>query len=443
MKRPRIVILGAGFAGFQAARTLSRTYGDAVEVVLVNPTDFAVYLPLLPEVAAGIVDPRHISVSITATLPGVRLVLGTVTGLDPKTATVEYIDPEARPGTLGYDRLIVAVGSVTKVLPIEGATRHSHGFKGIPEALYLRDHMIRQVELAAVADDPAERAARLTFVVVGAGYSGTEVAAAGQLLTRALIRRNPLLRGERARWLLLQLGDHVLPEMRPRMRATAERVLTRRGVEVRLGTSINRAASEGVTLTDGEFVGARTVVWTTGVRPDPVVDGFGLPTAAGGRVAVDEYMAVRDHPGIYAAGDVAAVPDLTRPGQITPMTGQHATRQGKVVARNVAASLGLHGRARPYRHRNLGFVVDLGGWKAAADPLGVPLSGVLAKAVTRGYHLWSIPANRPRILTDWVLDAVLPRLSVQLGLVRSGAVPLDTADPELPYDHSPASVTTL
>lgn len=430
MRHPRIVIVGAGFAGFHAARKLSRHLKGRAEVVLVNPTDYSLYLPLLPEVAAGVLDPRRIAVSLTDTLPGVRLVLGTVDHVDVAAKRVHYRDPEETRGELEYDRLVLAVGSVNKVLPIPGVAEHSHGFRGIPEAIYLRDHLIRQIELAATAEDPAERAARCTFVVVGAGYTGTEVAAAGQLLTRALTRKHPQLRDQPVRWLLLDRAERVLPELSPRLAATADRVLRRRGVEVRPGTSVEEATAAGVALTDGEFVPTRTIVWSAGVRPDPVAADIGLATLQG-RIDVDEFLAVPGRPEIYACGDAAAVPDLTRPGEICAMTGQHAERQGNAVARNVAASLG-HGTARPYKHHDLGFVVDLGGMQAAAKPLGIPLSGLPAKVVTRGYHLMAMPANRIRTAVDWTLDALLRRQSVQFGLVRSPAVPLDTADPELP-----------
>jgi NADH dehydrogenase len=167
-----------------------------------------------------------------------------------------------------------------------------------------------------------------------------------------------------------------------------------------------------------------------GVRPDPLVAELGLSTREG-RLAVDEYLRVPGHPEVYACGDAAAVPDLARPGEITAMTAQHAVRQGKRAAHNVAASYG-HGRARPYKHHDLGFVVDLGGRDAAADPLGIPLAGLPAKAVTRGYHLYSLPGNRLRVVSDWVIDAIMGRQTVQLGLVRAPSVPLDTATPELP-----------
>ncbi|MET9972200.1 FAD-dependent oxidoreductase, partial [Streptomyces sp. NPDC006356] len=293
----------------------------------------------------------------------------------------------------------------------------------------------RQVELAAAADDPKSCAARCTFVVVGAGYTGTEVAAQGQLFTDAQVRKHPLRAGMRPRWLLLDIADRVLPELDQRLSRTADRVLRERGVEVRMGTSVKEATHGGVLLTDGEFVDTRTLVWCVGVRPDPLAESLGLPLERG-RLLVDPHLQVPGRPEVFAAGDGAAVPDLEKPGEYTPMTAQHAWRQGKTVGHNVAASLGL-GERRPYRHRDMGFVVDLGGVKAAANPLGIHLSGIAAGAVTRGYHLAAMPGNRVRVAADWLLDAVLPRQAVQLGLVRSWSVPLDTASPELARTPGP------
>ncbi len=431
MARPQVVIIGAGFAGFHAARRLTRLARGAADIVLVNPTDYFLYLPLLPEVAGGVLDPRHVAIPLTQTLPGVRLVLGTVNRIDLDDRSVEYADPDGGRGRLGYHRLILAAGSVNKLLPIPGVADHAHGFRGIPEALYLRDHLIRQIELADAEEDAAERAARCTFVVVGAGYTGSEVAAQGQLLTAEAVRQHPRLDGVRPRWLLLDTAERVLPGMSRRLSRTTDRVLRNRGIDICLGTSVDEATATGVKLSDGRFVATRSLIWCVGVRPDPLVVATGLPLDKG-RLVVDEYLTVPGHPDVLACGDAAAVPDPGHPGRATPMTAQHAQRQGRLAAENVAASYGA-GRRRPYRHRDLGFVVDLGGWQAAANPLHIPLSGPLARAVTRGYHLTAMPANRGRTVTDWALTALTSRPTVQLGLVPGPAVPLDTDTPELAH----------
>lgn len=430
MSRPRIVIVGAGFAGYHAARVLSRLSRGHAEIIIVNVTDYFLYLPLLPEVSVGLLDPRATTVSIQDNLPRVRLILAEVNGVDLDNRQVHYVDAEDRPGQIDYDRLVLAAGAVNKLLPVPGAQRHAHGFRGIPEALYLRDHITRQFELADAAEDPAERTARTTFVVVGAGYTGTEVAAHGALYTDLLRKRHPRLAAHEPRWLLLDLAHRVLPELDERLSRSADRVLRKRGVEVLTEMSVQQVTAAGVHLNDNSFVPTRSLIWCVGVRPDPLVNNLGLETIRG-RLVVDEFLRVPGRPEVYAAGDCAAAPDLTRMGQVTAMTAQHAQRQGKRVAHNIAASYGI-GTAKPYKHHDLGFVVDLGGWQAAADPLGIPMSGVPAKLVTRGYHLLSLPANRVRTMADWAMDLLLPRQTVQLGLVRSSAVPLDTATPELP-----------
>ena len=426
MARPRIVIVGAGFAGYTAARKLARLSRGGAEIVLVNPTDYFLYLPLLPEVAAAILEPRRVTVSLAATLPGVRVILGHADDFDLAGRTVTYHDPEGRPGRIDYHRLVIAAGSVNKLLPVPGVTEYAHGFRGIPEALYLRDHITRQIEMAAGADDDAQCAQRCTFVVVGAGYTGTEVAAQGILHTKALVGRYPQLR-DRPRWLLIDTADRVLPSLDRRLADVTDRVLRERGVELLLGASVREATRDGVLLSTGEYVATRSLIWCVGVRPDPLVAALGLPLREG-RLVVDEFLTVPGHPDVYAVGDAAAVPDLTRPGEITGMTAQHAVRQGGTAAGNIAASYG-YGRRRAYRHHDLGFVVDLGGLDAAANPLGIPVRGLPAKVVTRGYHLLSMPGNRVRVAADWLLDAVLPRQGVQLGLVSGDAVPLDSAVP--------------
>ncbi|MGP7998580.1 MAG: NAD(P)/FAD-dependent oxidoreductase [Streptosporangiaceae bacterium] len=306
-KEHRVVIVGAGFAGFNAARELPKLMGATTGIVVINSTDYFLYLPLMPQVAGGLVEPRHICVSLPRRLRQARFVLGTVQHVDPGHKVVTWAGPEGASGEVGYDRLILTAGSVNKLLPIPGIAEYAHGFRSIAEAIFLRDEITRQLELAAVAADPAERAARCTFVVVGAGYTGTEVAAQGQLLTTRLAEAMPGLAGQQIRWMLLDTAPRLLPELDPRLSKTADRVLRRRGVEVRTGQSVAEAAAGYVVLSTGEKVPTRALIWCVGVRADPLVDGLDLKTSRG-RLVVDEYMSVPGAPDIYACGDCAAVP---------------------------------------------------------------------------------------------------------------------------------------
>jgi NADH:ubiquinone reductase (H+-translocating) len=427
MSKTRVVVIGGGFAGFHCARGLARHHRD-IDVTVINPTDYFLYLPLLPQVAGGLLEATRVAVSLPAALPKARIRLGRATEIDFDARRVTYADPEDTTREVDYDQLVLAAGSVNKLLPIPGIADHAHGFRGIPEGLYLREHLTRMVELAEVTDDAAERESRLTFVVVGAGYTGTEVLVHGQRLVESIIKARPRLSGVPARWLLVDTADRVLPGLDQRLSATTARVLRRRKVDVRLGTSVLEARADGVSLSDGDFIASRTLVWCVGVRADPFLASTGLKTDHG-RLVVDADLTVPGRGEVYAIGDAGAVPDLTRPGQVTAMTAQHAQRQGALAAANIVATVS-GGRRRPYRHHDLGFTVDLAGGAAAANPLGVPLAGLPAVVVTGGYHLLALPAGRLGVAMDWLLGAVTRRKPVQLGLVRAGSVPLDVAAPE-------------
>ena len=244
--------------------------------------DYFLYLPLLPEVSGGVLDPRRVTVSIPGTLPKVRLVLGSAEIGRRRSSLVGYVDPEGRPSTLDYDQLLLTTGSVNKLLPIPGVAQHAHGFRDIAEALFLRDHITLQLELADSTDDPAERDARLTFVVVGAGYTGTEVAAQGALMTAELARDHPRLAGHQPRWLLIDTADRVLPGLGESLARTADRVLRHRGVDVRTRTSVAEATADAVRLSDGTVCPTRSLIWCVGVRPEPLVSASASrPTGAG------------------------------------------------------------------------------------------------------------------------------------------------------------------
>ncbi len=310
---------------------------------------------------------------------------------------------------------MLAPGSVTRLFDIPGLATHARGLKSTAEALYLRDHVLEQLELACLDEDKNVAQARRTIVVVGASYSGTELVAQLRALADAAagqMRFDPAS----VKFLLLDLAEQVRPEVGEKLGQAAMDVLRRRGIDIRLGVTLKEVHADHVVLTDDSVVGTHTVAWLTGVTAAPLIETLGLPTEKG-RLKVQADLQVPGHPDVFSAGDAAAVPDLTQPGKITPPTAQHATRQGKVLARNVAASLG-YGTKKDYRHGNMGLVVDLGPRYAVANPLNVHLSGYPAKFVTRGYHLYVMPrlVNRWAVGLAYLTDAIFPRTVVSIGL---------------------------
>lgn len=413
-----VVIVGSGFTGFECARRLARGFRRTkadVEVTIISPVDYMLYTPLLPDVAGGLVDGRFVTVPLAGTLRGVRAVRGRVEKADLAGRTLTYTDPEDRSHELRWDRLVLTPGSVTRLFDIPGLAIHARGLKSTAEALYLRDHVLEQLELATVDDDPAVAAGRRTVVVVGASYSGTELIAQLRALADAAAQQGGFDPGS-VRFLLLDVAKQVMPEVGEKLGSAAMRVLRDRGIDVRLGMTLKQVHADHVVLSDDSRVDTRTVAWVTGVTAAPLIETLGLPTEKG-RLKVDTRLQVPGHPDVFAAGDAAAVPDLTRPGTITPPTAQHATRQGKMLARNVAASLG-YGRPKDYRHRNMGLVIDLGPHYAVANPLNIQLSGYPAKVVTRAYHLYAMPraVNRWAVALAYLTDVLFPRTVVSMGL---------------------------
>ncbi|MGF7237001.1 MAG: NAD(P)/FAD-dependent oxidoreductase [Frankia sp.] len=419
-QRPRVVVVGSGYAALQTLRFLeARLPADAAALTSLSPTDHLLYTSLLPEVCAGVVEPRHLAVATRGVLKRTVPRLGHAISVNLTERTVTCTDHVANePSTVGWDRLVLAPGAITRTFDIPGLVEHAVGLKNLAEAAYLRDHVIRQMENADACDDPAQRRARCTFVVVGAGYTGTELAAQMSRFTRREARHFPRLNPDEIRWILLDLKPRVLPELAEALGTRAAGVLAERRVDVRLGCSLAEVAADSVTLTDGSSVPTHTVVWCAGVAPSPLMSTLGLPTTKG-RLNVDAMLRVPGADGVFALGDAAAVPDVTKGNAPAGQTAQNALRQGITAGRNVAASLG-YGKARPYKHRDLGFVVDLGGTDAVANPLGITLSGLPAAAVTRAYHLYAIGSftNQLRVASDWTLSALSPTQIVQLGFLR-------------------------
>jgi len=424
VQRPSVVVVGGGFAGFFAAGALERLLPpQAADLTFISATDHLCYSPLLPEVAAGRLDPRRIAVPLRAGLRRTRVVQASVDDVDFDRQTLEVMADHGSIGPVHWDRLALTTGSVTRTLPTPGVATYALGLKTLVEAQYLHDHVLRQLELADCAQDPAECRARLTFLVVGAGYTGTETAAQLQHMTTTQLDRFPGLRREDLRWLLVDLAPTILPELGPRLGGAAMHTVRARGMEIRLGTSVTAMDDRSVSLSDGDTISTHTVVWTVGVTPPPLVRHLSLPVRRG-RLAVDDHLQLRD--GVWAAGDSAAARDpFSETDADYPPTAQHAQRQGVVMARNIAASLGC-GRPRTYRHRDLGLVADLGGVAAVARPLGVPLTGPAAKVVAKAYHLYALPsaANRIRVGADWLTNLVSRPIAAQLGMVEPAAARL-------------------
>ena len=416
----RVLVLGGGFGGMYCARRLVRRLpkGEA-EVVLLNAHNYMLYTPLLPEAAAGTIEPRHVVVPLRQVLRGATLRVGQVQGIDLEGRTCVYAAADGVERTLDWDRLVVALGSVSRMFPIPGLAQYAHGFKTLAEGIYLRNHVLEQLELADASSDPEERRARLTFVVVGAGYAGTELIAELRALVHRALRLYPELRPTDTRWILADIAPKVLPELGGRLSERALEVLRRRGIEIRLKTTVAEVGPDWVRLDgpeSGEWVPTSTFVWTAGVAPDPLAGKLGLPTDERGRIVVDETLAVPGRPEVFALGDAAAVPIAGQHGAVTPPTAQHALRQAWACGDNVAASLG-HGKPRPFRFKGLGLLVNLSEHYGVGRVLGLPVSGLLGWFVTRAYHLAALPtwSRRLRVGLDWLVAVFFPRDIAELG----------------------------
>lgn len=406
--RPRIVIVGGGFVGHTVARRLRReARAGRIEVVLVDATGVMTYQPFLPEVAGGLIEPRHVLVPLRQTLPGVRVVTGTVQSVDRDARTIEVRLPDGRTYPEEYDHLVLAPGAVPRTRTIPGALGRVATFGTLADAIGLRDRVLTQIALAADTDDLATFRRALTFVMIGGGYSGVEAFAELQSLAVAAVRRHPNLRPHDLRWELIEAAGEVMPEMPTRLGVYTRRRLARSGIGVRLNSQVV-AMSDGVLeLSDGGTIDAGTVIWAAGVRAHPLMSDIGVPVDARGRLQCDPSLQVLGAPGVWAAGDGASVPDLsrgddTRAAPLCAPTAQHAVRQARRLARNLLATL----RGAPvddYRHADAGSVASLGLHRGVAYIYRVPLRGLPAWLLHRAYHLAMMPTwgRRLRIAGDW------------------------------------------
>jgi NADH dehydrogenase len=412
-----VVIAGGGFGGFYAARTLEKVLpGQSARITLVNDVNFMLYTPLLPGAAAGTLEPRHVVVPLREELGRTDLRLGRVCSADPAQHRITIRTTEGHEEQLSYDQLVIALGSVSRSLPVPGLAEYAIGFKTLPDAVALRNHVLQTLEAAETVEDPAVRQAWLTYMFVGAGYAGLEGLAELQDFAADVIELYPRCRTQGMRWILVEAQERVMPEVQPSLAEFATRELRGRGIEIRTRTTLDEVTQTTARLSDGEVIPTRTVAWTAGVRPHPVVAELGLPLDRSGRIRTDRTMRVEGYDNVWAIGDAAAVPDPAKLENPSPPTAQHAMRQGRRVARNVAASLGT-GRVRPFTYKTLGVFVDMGRGEAVASTLGIKWRGAPAWWLARTYHLAMMPGfkRKLRLLVDWNVGLLFGRDASELG----------------------------
>jgi NADH dehydrogenase len=351
-----------------------------------------------------------------------RVLTGKIVSIDHARRTAVFAPARGAERVLSFDVLVMAAGSVSRVLPVEGLAEYGAGFKTVGEAVHLRNRVLGQLAVAASADDPAIRAAALTFVVIGGGFAGVEALAELQGLADQAVRFHPTIDPAELVWVLVEATGRILPELDERLGTWTLRALRRRGVEVRLHTRLASAADGTVRLDDGTELAAGTLVWAAGVRPSPLVAAAGFPADVRGRIQVGSDLAVTGVPGVFAAGDIAAVPDLSRPGEFCAPNAQHAVRQAKVLARNVVA-FARGGQLMAYRHAYAGSVAGLGHHQGVAQLYGIRLTGFAGWVVHRAYHLSRVPtfSHKARVLADWTLALFFRRDTAQLASLEHPA----------------------
>jgi NADH dehydrogenase len=412
-----VLIAGGGFAGATCARELEKLLPkQSARLSLVNDVNFILYTPFLPEAAAGTLEPRHVVTPLREVLDRTYLRLGAVTEHDPVARTVELSGRDGEREQLHYDQLVLSVGSVSRTVPVPGLDRHAIGFKSLADAIWLRNHVVETLEMANASEDPARREQLLTYVFVGGGYAGLEALAELQDFAADAMERYPRARLHGMRWILVEATDRVLPEIDLKLAEYALRELRGRGIEIRLGTTLDEVEADSARLSTGETVPTRTVVWTAGVRPHPSLVDLSVPLDERGRVKVDDHLRVEGLDGVWAIGDCAAVPEPG--GGIAPPTAQHGIRQARVAARNIAAA--LEGDSpQPYRYASRTAFVNLGRYKAVGRVGRLTFSGFIAWWMARTYHLSQIPGaiRKIRAVIDWTVSLPFTRDVSEVGSI--------------------------
>ncbi len=414
------MIAGGGFGGSSAARELERILPkQSARLILVNDVNFMLYTPFLPEAAAGTLEPRHVVTPLRDILRRTDLKLGAICGHDPEAHTVELRSHDGESASIRYDQFLVAVGSVSRSLPIPGLDEHAIGFKSLADAIWLRNHLIETLEVANATEDPGRREELLTYVFVGGGYSGLEALAELQDFAADAMDRYPRARLHGMRWILVEAADHVLPEVPSDLADYAVRELRGRGIDLRLGTRLDEATADSILLSTGERVPTRTLVWTAGVKPQPSLASLALPLDEQGRVRADSHMRVKGMRGVWAIGDCAAVPHPAGGDRACPPTAAMAVRQGSAVAHNIAAELGVATHPREFSYEGREAFVNLGRYKAVGKIGSLKFRGFVAWWMARTYHMSRIPGlvRKVRAVVDWTVGLPFRRDTAEVGSI--------------------------
>ncbi|KAB1139067.1 NAD(P)/FAD-dependent oxidoreductase [Streptomyces luteolifulvus] len=427
-ERARILVVGGGYVGMYTALRLQQKLkqelrrGEA-EITVVTPDPYMTYQPFLPEAAAGAISPRHVVVPLRRVLGQCRIVIGEARSIDhaKRTATLTTLATEEEgtgPQQITYDELVLAPGSISRTLPIPGLAEHGIGFRTVEEAIGLRNHVIEQMDIASSTRDPAIRDAALTFVFVGGGFAGVEALAELEDMARYTTRYYHNIKAEDMKWILVEASDRILPEVGEEMGRYTVTELRRRNIDVRLNTRLDSCADRVAVLSDGSRFPTRTLVWTAGVKSHPLLAATDLPLTERGRLKCTPELTVEGVTHAWAAGDAAAVPDVTaeEPGKETAPNAQHAVRQARVLGDNIVHSL----RGEPletYAHKYVGSVASLGLHEGVAHLYGRKLKGYPAWFMHRVYHLSRVPTfnRKARVLAEWTLSGLFKREIVSLG----------------------------
>ncbi|WP_182113273.1 MULTISPECIES: NAD(P)/FAD-dependent oxidoreductase [unclassified Actinotalea] len=419
---PRIVILGGGYVGFYTALRLRRRLGKReAAIVVVDPRSYMTYQPFLPEAAAGSLEPRHVVVSHRRELEGVDVLTGRVTEIRHAERRLAIAPLEGASYEISYDHLVVALGSVSRTLPIPGLAEQAMGFKQVEEAIALRNHVLSRLDVAASTWDPELRRRMLTFTFVGGGFAGIEAIAEVEDMARDALQYYESIEPGDLRFVMIEGSTRILPELGEEMGGYALEQLRKRGLEVHLSTFLSSCVDGHVVTSTGLEFDSDTIVWTAGVKANPVLADSDLPLDRMGRVLALPTLQVATEDGTvvdgaWTAGDCAAVPDLANPGSFCSPSAQHAVRQARHLGDNLAKAL----RSAPvaeYRHKHVGTVASLGLGKGVAQVYGVKLRGWPAWFMHRTYHMAQMPTfnRKVRIVLDWTLALFFRRELVALG----------------------------